>query len=126
MSSIRATVTASSSETRILIRDVAGDLLIARLGPLEQTQRFALRGLLEAVALWDQQRIDVVLFADDGSSWERTGLLDALGVARDAALLKIDLVPAEVRRGGRSKRLVGLGSFEHERRLLDSVARGNG
>jgi len=125
MSSIRATVTACSSQTRILIRDECSDLLIARLGPLEQAQRFALRGLLEAVALWDQQRIDVVLFADDGSSWEQVGLADALGVARDAALLKIDLVPAEIRRR-RSKRLVGLGSFVQERRLLDSVAGGRG
>lgn len=125
MSSIQATVSASSTETRILIRDQSSDLLIARLGPLEHAQRFALRGLLEAVALWDQQRIDVVLFADDGSSWERSGLVDALGVAREAALLKIDLVPAEVRRG-RKRRLVGLGSFEHERRLLDSVAGVNG
>jgi hypothetical protein len=112
-------VTASSIETRILIRDRSTDLLIARLGPLEHAQRFALRSLLEAVALWDQQRVDVVLFADDGSSWERTGLVDALGIAREAALLKVDLVPAELR--GARNRLTGLGSFERERRLLESV-----
>lgn len=120
MSSIRATVTASSTETRILIRDVSGDLLIARLGPLEHAQRFALRTLLEAVALWDQQRVDVVLFADDAFGWERTGLLDALGVARETLLLNVELVPAEIGRRRKTKRLGGLGSFDRERRLLAS------
>lgn len=120
MSSIRATVTASSTETRILIRDGSGDLLIARLGPLEHTQRYALRTLLEAVALWDQQRVDVVLFADDAFGWERTGLLDALGIAREALLLNVELVPAQLGRRRKIKRLIGLGSFDRERRLLAS------
>ncbi len=118
MSSIRATVTASSTETRILVQDQTGDLLIARLGPLEHAQRFALRSLLEAVALWEQQTLDVVLYADDCSNWSRTGLVDALDMAREAVLLKVELVPFQGRH--RAKRLSGLGSFERERRCLRS------
>jgi len=122
VSSIRATVTASDAETRILIRTSIGDVLIARLGPLENAQRYALRSLLEAIALWEQQRVDVVLFADDRSDWQRTGLLDALDVARELALLRVQLVPAELRHRRAAKRLTGLGSFVQERDRLRQVA----
>lgn len=121
MSSIRATVTASSTETRILVRDQAGDLLIARLGPLAHAQRLALRCLLEAVALWEQQTVVVVLYADDGSDWSRTGLVDALDIARETVLLKVELVPFHTRRH-RAKRLSGLGSFERARRCLRAIS----
>jgi len=117
MSSIRATVTVCDTETRILVQDSIGDLLIARLGPLQSAHRYALRSLLEAVALWAQQRIDVVLYADDRSDWHRSGLIDALDFAQETALLQVELVPTSgVRR--RAKRLAGLGSFERERRFL--------
>jgi hypothetical protein len=120
MSSIRATVTASSCTTRILIQDSIGDLLLARLGPLEHAHRYALRMLLEAVALWEQQSTDVVLCADDSCDWQRSGLFDALGVARETALLKVKLVPSEARPVRRVARLTGLGSFARERDHLRS------
>ncbi len=118
MSSIRATVTASGSETRILIQDETGDRLVARLGPLESAHRYALKMLLEAVALWDQQTIEVVLCADEESSWERAGVVDALGIALETLLFKVELVPAQVPRRRRAKRLTGLGRFDDERRRL--------
>jgi len=121
MSSIRATVTASSCETRILVQDSIGDVLIARLGPLELAHRYALRMLLEGIALWEQQTTDVVLCADDSFDWHRVGLFDALGVARETALLKVELAPVELRRGQRGTRLTGLGSFARERLQLRSV-----
>lgn len=121
MSSIRATVTASGSETRILIQDETGDRLVARLGPLESAHRYALKMLLEAVALWDQQTVEVVLCADDESSWERAGVVDALGLALETLLFKVELVPVEVPRPRRAKRLSGLGSFDQERRRLRSA-----
>jgi hypothetical protein len=124
MSSIRAIVTASDIETRILVQDSTGDLLIARLGSIEHAHRYALRMLLEALALWDQQLLDVVLFADEQSDWERAGLLDVLGVARDLALLRVHLVPVEIHRTHRThrvKQLTGLGSFARERNRLRSV-----
>lgn len=120
MSSVRATVTASSGETRILVQDSIGDVLLARLGPLEFAHRYALRMLLEGVALWEQQTADVVLYADDSFDWHRVGLFDALGVARETALLKVELAPAEHRRGRRVTRLTGLGNFARERAQLRS------
>lgn len=120
MSSIRATVTASSCATRVLIQDPMGDLLLARLGPIEHAHRYALRMLLEAIALWEQQATDVVLCADDSCDWHRAGLLDALGVARETALLNVKLVPSEARPLRRVSRLTGLGSFARERGNLRS------
>jgi hypothetical protein len=120
MSSIRATVTASSCTTRILVQDSLGDVLLARLGSIEHAQRYALRMLLEAIALWEQQAMDVVLCADDSCDWYRTGLFEALGVARETALLKIELVPSELRPIRRAARLTGLGSFARERSHLRS------
>jgi hypothetical protein len=102
------------------VQDSIGDLLLARLGPIEHAHRYALRMLLEAITLWEQQPTDVVLFADDSCDWQRAGLFDALGVARETALLKVALVPSEVRPARRGARLTGLGSFTRERRLLRS------
>jgi hypothetical protein len=121
VSSIRATVTAARSETRILIADAEGDLLVARLGPLDTAHRYALRMLLEALALWNQQSVDVVLCADDSSDWQRAGVVDALGLALETLLFKVELVAPETRPRRRAKRLSGLGSFAPERRLLRSV-----
>jgi hypothetical protein len=121
MSSIRATVTASETETRILMQDETRDLLVARLGPLDIAHRYALRMLLEAVALWDQQEVGVVLCADETSAWHRAGLADALGLALETLLFKVQLVPAQVPSQRRARRLTGLGSFARERRVLRSV-----
>jgi hypothetical protein len=79
--------------------------------------------LLEAIALWEQQPTDVVLCADDNCDWQRSGLFDALGVARETALLKIALIPSEVRPVRRLARLTGLGSFTRERRQIRSGVR---
>ena len=120
MSSMRATVTASSCTPRVLVQDSLGDVLLARLGSIEHAHRYALRMLLEAVALWEQQPVGIVLCADDSCDWYRMGLFEAVGVARETALLKVDLVPAELRPLRRATRLTGLGSFARERGLLRS------
>jgi hypothetical protein len=76
--------------------------------------------LLEAIALWEQQPVDVVLCADESCDWYRAGLFDALGVARETALLNIKLVPSAARHLRRVSRLTGLGSFARERGHLRS------
>lgn len=45
--------------------DETGDRLLARLPALHASHRWALRGLLEALALWGERRLRVVLYADD-------------------------------------------------------------
>lgn len=111
-----ATVRVTRDETRILVRDETGDRLIARLPALQASHRWALRALLESLALWSQRRLRVVLYADDSCDWQSLGLSDAFEFASDSLHLEVAIVPLEVRRG-RPKHLVGLGSFLGERRL---------
>ena len=123
MSAIRATITATRSETRVLIQDGNSDVLIARLGPLGAAHRGALSTLLESIALWAGESVHAVLFADESADWSRTGLVDRLGIGRETLHFKIELVPIEeLRHSHRAKRLQGLGSFARERRVLRRVA----
>jgi hypothetical protein len=111
-----ATVRVTPDETRVLVSDATGDRLLARLPALHVSHRWALRALLESMALWSEQRLRVVLYADDGCDWQRLGLTDAFDFATDSLHLDVEVVPQEVRRA-RAKHLTGLGSFDHERRL---------
>lgn len=117
MSPIQATVTSHSDSTRILVQVDGHDVLIARFRSPHNAHRNALRTLLEAVALWHQQPVRVVLFADDRCDWERSGLLDALGFGHETLHYEVDIVPCH--EGSiRAKRLAGLGGFAEERRRL--------
>ena len=111
-----ATVRVTLDETRILVSDETGDRLLARRPALHASPRWALRTLLESLALWSDRRLRVVLHADDSCDWQRLGLADAFEFATDVLHLEVDIVPHEIR-PGRAKHLTGLGSFERERRL---------
>jgi hypothetical protein len=111
-----ATVRITTDETRILVGDETGDRLIGRLPTLKGSHRWALRALLESLALWSQRRVRVVLCADDSCDWQSLGLSDALEFASDSLHLDVDIVPHEVRHGP-PRYLVGLGSFRRERCL---------
>jgi hypothetical protein len=115
-----ASVRITPDETRILVRDETGDRLISLLPPLHGTHRWALRALLESLALWSQRRLRVVLSADDSCDWQSLGLTDAFECASDSLHLDLDIVPYE-RRPGRLRHLVGLGSFRRERGLKRRV-----
>ena len=120
---MRATVTATAEETRILVQDASGDRLVARLPPLRQAAHpRALPSLVEALALWSGARVRVVLYVDERFSWDQSGLSDALGFGLDTLLFEVDVVPLEPRRHRGAKRLTGLGSFARERRVARSGA----
>ena len=114
-----AIVRITLDETRILVRDETGDRLIARLPALHSSHRWALRALLESLALWSQRRLRVVLYADDSCDWQGLGLADAFEFT-DSLHLDVDIVPLEAR-PGRRRQLVGLGSFRRERCLCRRV-----
>jgi hypothetical protein len=107
-----ATVRTTLRETRLLVCDATGDRLIARLPPLQASHRWALKTLLESLALFSGERLRVVLCVDESSSWERLGLCDALAFGEQSLHLDVELVPHET---PRAKRLTGLGSFAFER-----------
>jgi len=119
MHAMTATITATSAETRVLVTDEMGDRMVARLPPMATAHRWALRTLLESLALWTDRPVRVVLYADDSYEWERHGLLDALGFGGDSLHLDVQVVPFSSRRRGRTAKLLrGLGSFAPERRRL--------
>lgn len=114
---MRATITATTHETRILVQDSSGDLLLARLPSLPCVSHpRALPSLLEALALWCGTKVTVVLYVDEQFSWGQSGLSDTLGFGVDTLFFEVEVVPLELRHRRRAKRLTGLGSFARERR----------
>lgn len=119
MAGMRATITATAKQTRILIADEGGDRLIARLEPLSSAAHGrALPTLLEALALWHGEALSVVIYVDESFDWARSGLADALGFGLQTLFYQVEIVPLEASRRLRPKRLSGLGSFASERRRL--------
>ena len=116
MNQMVTTVRVTPQETRVLVQDETGDRLIARLPPLSGSHRWALRTLLEGLALWSDRRLRVVLFADDSCDWDRLGLADALGLGQETLHFDVEIVPHEGRPSPRRQRLTSLGSFARERR----------
>jgi hypothetical protein len=113
---MRATITAAPTETRVLVQDATGDRLVARLPSLSAAAHpRALSALLESLALWCGATVPTVLFVDDQSDWQRSGLSDALGFGIETLFFTIEIVPLEPHRQRRARRLTGLGSFADER-----------
>jgi hypothetical protein len=115
---MKASITITAQQTRILVQDETGDRVLARLPPLlSATHPRALPTLLEALALWCGQMVPVVLSVDELFDWQRSGLSDALDFGLETIFYTVEIVPHERdhRRGSRAKRLRGLGSFASER-----------
>jgi len=122
MHPITITILPEASQTRILGTIDSQEILKAVLPPAQAAHPAAVRTLLEGLALWHQQRICVVLCADErdtGSS--ALGLLDALGFGEQCLHFEVAVVP----RNGRvhRRRIGGLGDFRELRRLTPEVLR---
>jgi hypothetical protein len=121
MDRLRATVTLREGQTRILVQDGPSDLMIAKLGPLRGIHRYALRSLLEGIALWFQEQVHVVLCVDE-DLWFSHDLVDELGIGAETLHFRVEVVPVQARPSKpRGERLRGLGSFAPERRHLRLV-----
>ncbi len=94
MDGLRVTVTTTREQTRVLVQGSEGDCLLAQLPAFTSyTHHRALPTLLEALALWSNQPLRVVLFVDDRFEWRKTGLADTLDAAAEAFLYHIEVVP---------------------------------
>jgi len=112
--SITVTIKASSSETALLVKQGPDETMIARLGPPSWAHQRALPALMEALALWFQSRIHVVLCAASEQVALSTGLVDGLGCGLGTLHFEVDVVfPGEHRPG---VRLRGLGNLRELRR----------
>jgi hypothetical protein len=111
---IMVTIKASSLETALLVKQGPDELMIARLGPGSFAHRRALPALMEALALWFQSRIYVVLCAQTEEAASSTGLVDGLGCGLGTLHFEVDVLLPGPRRAG--TRLRGLGDFRELRR----------
>lgn len=113
---MRATITATATETRILVQDATGDRLLARLPPLAAIAHpRAIPSLLESLALCSGAMVPTVLYVDERSDWQRSGLCETLGFGLETPFFEVEVVPLEHRQRRSAKRLTGLGSFAMER-----------
>lgn len=111
---ITVTIKASSTETALIVKQGPDELMIARLGPGSFAHRRALPALMEALALWFQSRIYVVLCAQTEEVASSTGLVDGLGCGLGMLHFEVDVLLPGPRRAG--ARLRGLGNLRELRR----------
>ena len=106
------------SETRLLVTVGRDEVLKARLGPAEQMHRRAAPMLLEAIALWYQQRVHAVISVGVDAAWSDLGLADGLGYGAETVHYEVAWVDPRAPRG---RRVRGLGDFRDVRRHLRLV-----
>ena len=113
---IRPTAVLSTSQhsTRMLVQIQEHDVLKAALLPPPTAHPRALPTLLEALSLWHQAPLRVVLCAADAERWCQLGLLDGLWYGLDTVHYTV-----EVRGLWRDprQRIAGFGDFRDLRRL---------
>jgi hypothetical protein len=101
--------------TKILIHLDEDEVLKAILPTTSAPHRRALPTFFEALALWHQTPVRVVLSAAEAESWSRLGLVDELFVSVDTVHYTVELRhPDRERR----QRISGLGSFTDLRQLV--------
>ena len=117
---ITVTIVPRHQETDILVTEGSREVMKARLGASWKRHRYAMRTLLEGIALWYQERVRVVLSADSEPISCDLGLSDGLGLGIDTIHYTVEIVrPRE--RGRRAKYLHGVGDFREARRQLHLV-----
>jgi hypothetical protein len=120
---ILVTIAPEPNRVRMLVTSGGQDMLKAVLGPVRSCHPRAAATLLEGLALWHEQPLSVVLYADESADSSALGLYDALGFGRRT--LHYEVGVAYRRRGAhREPRLHRFGDFRDLRRLgLGEVVR---
>lgn len=118
MKDLSVVIAPNNFETRLLLADPLGDMLIAKLGPLSQVQPDSVRLLLEALALWHRSPLRVVVSAEHEPQLVSTGLTDGFGFGVDTLHYRVEVIHREHRRKRGRGRLRGLGDFSQLRRDL--------
>lgn len=114
---IIVTISPEPDRVRFLATTPTQDILKAVLGPASQAHPRAAATLLEALALWHQRPVSVVLSADELDDGSALGLYDALGYGRTLHYEVGIAFPVARARGRRRRDLRGLGDFRDMRQL---------
>jgi len=117
-SEVIVTMVPTRSETRLLVTVGQDEVMKARLGPADRMHRRAAPMLLEAIALWYQQRVHAVISVGVGAPSSDLGLADGLGYGVDTVHYEVAWVDPRAPRG---RRVRGLGDFRDVRRQLRLV-----
>jgi hypothetical protein len=105
----------SPRSTRVLVRLGPDDVLKAILPPPSATpHRRALPTLFEAIALWHQAPVHVVISAAEVAAWCQHGLVDDLWESVDGVHYTVEVRYPDQ---GRRRRIEGLGDFRDLRQL---------
>jgi hypothetical protein len=110
------TIDPRADETRMLMMEGRDERMRAVLGPSNMAHPRAAQMLLEALALWHQRPLSVVLYVDVEGSPCTLGLEDALGFGVRNLHFEVEVALRE-RGRRRGRRLAGLGSFSDLRQL---------
>jgi hypothetical protein len=97
------------------------EILRAALGHPSQTHHRAAPMLLEALALWHQQPLRVVLSVDSDQTSSCLGLSDGFGVGHRTLHYQVEVVERDA--GCPAKRLGGIADFRGLRRLATGRSR---
>lgn len=108
---ITVAIAATLEETRLLATRGTREVLRARLAPPSRAHRWAAPLLLESLALWCQQPLRVVLYAESQARSSDLQLTDDLGFGRCTLFYEVALL--EPRRGVER---AGRGGFDELRR----------
>jgi hypothetical protein len=121
MNSITVTLAPEATRVRVLVTGPEGEMMRAVLGAPSRMHPRAARTLLEGLALWQQQPLCVVLYADSPDDGCAMGLLDALGMGERTLHYEVGIA---VKGAGRRRRLGSVGNFRDLRQLtlLDRVS----
>jgi hypothetical protein len=117
MDSYRVVLSASAKWTRVLVSHGPDELLRAILPPpsLVKHERAAMT-FLEALALWLDVTLPVVLSVDERDAGCCLGLTDELGVGVPSVFYRVEVV-TRGRRRRRGARIRGVGEFADLRQL---------
>ena len=114
-----ATLVPTRTETKLLVTVGRDEVLKARLGPAANIHRAAAPMLMEAIALWYDQQVYVVISADGDAISGDLGLSDGFGYGAQTLHYEVEWVDRHDRHRGR--RVRGLGDFRDVRRHLRLV-----
>jgi hypothetical protein len=122
MNPILVTLAPEATHVRVLVTGPDGEMMRAILGAPARMHPRAARTLLEGIALWQQQSLSVVLYADGPDDGCAMGLYDGLGMGDRTLHYEVGIA---VKGGGRRRRLGSVGNFRDLRQLalLERVPR---